>query len=459
VPLWFNTVRDVTPEALCLSGYFGRRVQSLKLTELINMPTFIVLFAMLFAGTPADNWERFRGPNGTGVVADKNIPVEFGANKNIVWKTSLEGVGNSSPIVWGNRLFLHATSKDGKTRSLLCIDTANGKTLWERSVPGLHVTIRPDSSFASSTPTTDGSAVFVSFWDGKNVFLHAFDFQGKKLWSKNLGTFNSQHGAGASPILYKDKLILAHDMDKDDFVTKKINERPSTLMAFNKKTGELLWESPRTAERTCYSAPFLLHKPGKSEPELVITSTTAVTGYDLANGAKLWEAKDWQKDHPKAPFRTVASPTLVGDVLCVCAGGDAGRYAIGLDLKGATTKTPPPRLWENRKDFPYVPTPLAHGEHIYFVNDAGLAGCYHARTGKREWLERASDAGFHASPLLIDGKIYAANVAGDVYVLDASPMYRLIARNELGEVIRATPAVAGGRMYVRGERTLWCVGK
>ena len=119
-------------------------------------------------------------------------------------------------------------------------------------------------------------------------------------------------------------------MDKDDFVTKKINERPSTLMALNKRTGELIWETPRTAERTCYSAPFLLQKPGRSEPELVVTSTTAVTGYNLANGSKLWEAKDWQKDFPKGPLRTVASPALVGDVLCVCSGGDAGRYAIGL---------------------------------------------------------------------------------------------------------------------------------
>jgi outer membrane protein assembly factor BamB len=416
---------------------------------------FLIVGIVCLAG--ADNWDRFRGPNGTGTADDKGIPVSFSANENVLWKVALEGAGNSSPIVWGKRLFLHSASKDGKLRTLLCLDTADGTILWQRSIPGAHVTIRADSSFASSTPTTDGQAVYVSFWDGKEILVSAYDFQGEKLWSKNLGTFNSQHGAGASPILYKDKLILANDMDKDDFTTKVPNARPSMLIALNKQTGALVWETPRTAERTCYSAPFLRQVPGQSEPELVVTSTTAVTGYNLESGAKLWEAP-WQENGPKSPLRTVASPALLGDILCVTSGGDAGRFAVGLALPDAGKKEAPQRLWENRKDFPYVASPLAHGEHFYFVNDVGYAGCYHARTGKRVWFERLADSGFHASPLLIDGKIYAPNAAGDVYVFAADPTYRLLARNELGEPIRATAAVAGGRLYICGERHLYCVG-
>jgi outer membrane protein assembly factor BamB len=415
----------------------------------------VLLPASMFAGEPA-NWERFRGPNGAGVSDDKNIPLTFGPKDNILWKTELPGVGNSSPIVWGQRLFLHTTSRDGKSRSLLCIDTADGKILWQKSIPGAPAKIRSDSSLASSTPTTDGKAVYVSFWNGKEVFLSAYDFAGELLWNKNLGVFNSQHGAGASPILYKDKVILAHDMDKDDFTTKVPNARPSMLMAFDKRSGRLIWETARTAERTCYSAPFLLRKPGKSDPELVVTSTTAVTGYDPENGAKLWEAKGWQSHAVKVPMRTVASPALAGDILCVCAGGDAGRFAIGLNLSGPDA---PKRAWENRKDFPYISSPLARGEHIYFVNDKGIAGCYHARTGERVWFERVTDS-FYASPLLIDGKIYATSAAGDVYVLAAEPTkFQQLARNPLGEVVRATPAVAGGRLYIRGERHLFCIGK
>lgn len=423
------------------------------------MTRSFLLVASIVCLAGADNWDRFRGPNGTGTADDKGIPVTFGTIENVIWKVALPGVGNSSPIVWGRHLFLHSASKDGKLRTLLCLDTADGKILWQRSIPGVHIPIRADSSFASSTPTTDGQAVYVSFWDGKDILVLAYDFQGKGLWRKNLGPFNSQHGAGASPILYKDKLILANDMDKDDFTTKIPNARPSMLVALDKRTGDLVWETPREAERACYSAPFLRHQPGRSEPELVVTSTTAITGYNPDSGAKLWEAKNWQQDGVKSPLRTVASPALLGSILCVTSGGDAGRYAVGLALPGAGKSDAPRRLWDNRKDFPYVASPLAHGDHIYFVNDTGFAGCYHARTGKRVWYERLADAGFHASPLLIDGLIYAPSTAGDIYVLAAEPTYRLLARNELAEVTRSTCAVAGGRLYIRGERTLFCIGK
>lgn len=424
--------------------------------------TLIVPFcaANVLAGetTKPMNWERFRGPNGAGTSDDKNVPLKFSVKENVVWKVELPGVGNSSPIVWDKHLFLHLTSNDGKLRSLLCFDTTDGKLRWQKSIPAGPTKIRADSSLASSTPTTDGKAVYVSFWDGKDILVSAYDFQGNAIWSKNLGVFNSQHGAGASPILYKDKLILANDMDKDDFTTKVPNARPSMLIAFDKQTGRLIWETPRTAERACYSAPFMLNRPGQKTPELVVTSTTAVTGYNVETGAKLWEAKGWQEHAFKSPLRTVASPTLAGDILSVCSGGDAGRFAIGLDLRALDKTDVPPRVWENRKDFPYVPSPVARGEHIYFVNDAGLAGCYHARTGKRVWFERLGETGFYASPLVIDGKVYAVNSAGDVYVFAAEPTFRLLARNEMGETMRATPAVAGGRLYLRGDRHLYCIG-
>jgi outer membrane protein assembly factor BamB len=405
------------------------------------------------------SWDRFRGPNGTGTTDDKDIPLTFGANKKMIWRVALPGAGNSSPVVWGKHLVLQSASNDGTQRSLLCLDTADGTIRWQKSIPAEPAKIRADSSLASSTPTTDGKAVYVSFWDGKDILVSAYDFQGDQLWSKNLGTFNSQHGAGASPILYKDRLLLANDMDKDDFTTRVPNARPSVLMALDKRTGRLVWETPRVAERTCYSAPFLRYIPGQQEPELVVTSTTAVTGYNVETGAKLWEAKGWQRHAVAVPMRTVASPALAGDILCVCSGGDAGRFAVGLALSGPGSTDAPRRLWENRKDFPYVPSPVTREEHVYFVNDAGFAGCYQARTGKRVWFERLASTGFHSSPLVINGKVYATSIAGDVYVFAAEPAFRLLARNELGEGVRASPAVAAGRLYIRGERHLFCIGK
>jgi outer membrane protein assembly factor BamB len=424
---------------------------------MMRMTCACLLITATVCAAGADNWERFRGPNGAGVSGDKGVPLTFGTSENVVWKVELPGSGNSSPIIWGKRLFLHTAGKDGASRSLLCLDTADGKIVWQKTIPGDRVTIRKDSSLASSTPTTDGHAVYVSFWNGKDVLLEAYDFDGMKLWSKNLGTFNSQHGAGASPILYKDKLILANDMDKDDFTTKVPNERPSFLMALDKRTGKLIWETARVAERACYSAPLLRQRPGSTEAELILESTTAVTGYDPDTGAKRWEASGWQQG-VKGPLRTVASPVLLGDILCVCSGGDLGRYAVGLELSDLGKPQTPKVLWENRKDFPYISSPLAHGDHFYTVNDAGYAGCWEARTGKRVWFERLSESAVYASPLLIDGKIYVASSSGDVYVIAAEPTYRLLAHNELAETIRATGAVAGDRLYLRGEHHLYCIG-
>jgi outer membrane protein assembly factor BamB len=415
----------------------------------------------------AGNWERFRGPNGTGTVDDKDVPLTFDAkqDKNVVWKVLVPGVGNSSPIVWGKSVFLQASDAKGKERSLICFDTADGKVRWQRKLPGVFVKIRKDSSLASATATTDGEAVFIPFWDGKDVIMTAFDFQGEKLWSRNLGAFISQHGAGASPILYKDKLILANDMDayveqEDKSKTPVPVKHPSLLVALNKKTGEVMWETPREAERACYSAPFLRQRPGHTEPELVVLSTTALAGYDLNKGTMIWCAKDWQGKSAAMPLRTVASPAVAGDTLIACSGdGKGDRLAVALSLPGASKSDAVERLWENIKDFPYVATPLVRGSHFYFVNDKGLAGCYDAASGKRIWYERLEGANFYASPVMIDGKIYAASENGDVFVFAAETKFKLLAQNSLGEGVRASPAVADGRLYIRGERHLFCIGK
>jgi outer membrane protein assembly factor BamB len=419
------------------------------------------LAGCLIAGTAlAANWERFRGPNASGVAADKDVPVKFGEKENVLWKVPIPGKGNSSPVVWGDRVFLQTASKDAKQRTLVCLDADTGKVVWQRSIPGVkpNHSVRPDSSLASSTPTTDGEMVYVSFWDGRDIIVAAYDMKGSPRWSKNLGPFISQHGAGASPILYKDKLILANDMDRED-AKKRPVARPAVLVAFNKKTGDVAWEAPREAFRACYSAPLLRQEPGAA-PELIVTSTTAITGYDPETGSKNWEFTDWHFTGKKGTLRTVATPILV-DGMLVASSGDGGgdRHGIGITLKGTGTATAATRVWENRKDLPYVPCPVARGGNVFMVNDAGYAGCFEARTGKQVWLERLPDARFYASPLLIDGKIYAFSEQGDAFVFAADSKLHVLARNTLGDRIVASPAVADGRLYVRGAKYLYCIGK
>lgn len=419
------------------------------------------LSALQPAFTLAGNWERFRGPNGLGVAADKDIPIQFDDKENVLWKLPLPGLGNSSPIIWEKRLFLQTASADGKQRLLLCIDVASGKELWSRGIPGYTAfegLKHPRNTLASSTPVTDGEAVFVPFWDGKDVFMVAYNFKGDLLWNKPLGRWISQHGTGASPILFGDKVIFYNDMDKEHPKTKTPVNKPSTLYALNKKTGDIVWEVPREAYRACYSAPFLLEAPG-STPGLIITSTTSIVSYNPDDGSQNWKW-NW-KFKGKMPLRTVASTHLGDGMIFACSGDGGGdRLLSAIALNGSGKSARPQQVWDNRKDFPYVPCLLSRGAHLYFVNDAGFAGCYEAKTGKRIWFERFPETAFTASPVLIDDKIYAPSEEGEVMVFTATPTaLQPLAKNHIGERIRATPAVADGRLYIRGENHLFCIGK
>jgi outer membrane protein assembly factor BamB len=414
----------------------------------IVLRMFLLCCAALLIVPPlcADHWPRFRGPNGTGVSADKNVPVAWGAKDGFLWKVALPGRGHSSPIVWGDRLFVQAAPNNGKERLLLCLDVATGKTLWSRSVPGTTAPTHKNNTLASSTPATDGERVYAAFWNGHEMLLAAYDLDGKQIWDHKLGKFESQHGPGASPVVFGGKVFFANDQDD-----------ASTLYAFDARTGKILWEKRRPAYRACYSAPFIREKAGAA-PELVVVSTMGITGYDPDGGAVNW---NWTwKFFEKMPLRTTGSPAYSDGMLFACSGDGGGpRHMIALRLEGAGPQTKATLAWQNRKDFPYVPTPLVRGEHLYFVNDKGWAGCYHAASGKQVWFKRLQGATFSSSPVLIDGKMYAVSEEGEVFVIAAEPTYQLLARNPLGELVRSSPAVADGRLFIRGVNHLYCIGK
>ncbi len=408
----------------------------------------------------ADQWPRFRGPNGDGVANGQDLPVEFGAQKNVLWKTPVPGVGNSSPVIWDKHLFLQAASADGKERQLLCFDAVTGKIVWQRKFPGVAVKVRGESSLASATPAVDGDGVYVPIWDGGSVTMVAYSHQGQLMWSKDLGHWVSQHGTGSSPVVVGDKLIFAYDMDVKDTKGKPIaGGRQPTLMAFDTKTGNLLWETPRPGYRACYSAPFLVERNGTKE--LIVGSTMSIAGYNPDTGKELWSWDwEWAKNNFKMPLRTVAGQVVVGDTLLASSGdggGDRRMVALTLPKNGGPAKY----SWGNgNKVFPYVACPLVRGEYVYFVNEKGNAGCYVAKTGKQVWYERLTQANkFLASPVLIDGRVYAPTEDGDVFVLAAEPTFNLLAQNTIGERFVASPAVANGRLYLRGQRHLFCVGK
>jgi len=413
---------------------------------------FAFFLGALTATADEAPWARFRGPNGDGVAKNQDLPVKFDEKSGIAWKVPIMGLGNSSPVVWNENLFLQSASDKGDQRFLLCLDSRTGKQNWSRSLPGKKSPTHFKNTLASSTPATDGESVFVSFWDGKEIILAAYSVKGEPIWHKNLGGFTSEHGAGASPILYKDLVILCNDIDKFEKGTEIPVLFPSKVLAFGKKTGNLVWEVQRESHRACYSAPFILDQPGQA-PQLIITSTTAVNSYNPDNGSENWKWK-WTFT-AKSPLRTVCSSFAADGLLFSFAGdggGDRQMYAVSLDGDRKN-------VWQNKTDFPYVPCCLTSGQHIYFVNDRGFAGCFEIKTGKQVWLERLPEASFSGSPVLVDGKVYVGSEQGDVWVFAAEPTFKLLARNTLGETIRSTPAIADGRMYMRGQHHLYCVSK
>jgi outer membrane protein assembly factor BamB len=391
----------------------------------------------------AENWPRFRGPNGTGTASDQDIPVSWN-EQSILWKTEIPGAGNSSPVVWGDRIFLQSATKDGKLRSLLCLSSSDGAILWSAHVPGATARMHQKNSLASSTPAADGERVYAMFWDGRELTLYAYDFHGKLVWQHGLGKFASQHGPGTSPIVHEGRVFLANDQDG-----------VSTLVALDAASGKTLWQASRRAFRACYSTPFFLDLPGPAS-QLIIASTAGVTSYNPGTGAENWS---WEWKFDGSPLRTVASPIFAqGLIFAISGDGSGARHAVAIRPGSTNGSRQDTLVWENKKSLPYVPSMLAWGDHVFFIHDRGMAGCCVAKTGENLWTERLGGV-VSASPILIDGKIFAASEDGNVYVLAASPSFKLLAKNALGEAIMATPAVADNRLYVRGATHLYCIGK
>jgi outer membrane protein assembly factor BamB len=409
----------------------------------LNLIVPIVILTSLAFGAES-NWPRFRGPNGTGVASPGgSVPVRW-TDSGVLWKTRISGTGNSSPIVWGDRVFVQSAPADGSERILVCLDLSSGRVLWTSSRPGSSVHRHQRNTLASSTPATDGERVYAIFWTGTELWLEACDFGGKRIWERNLGAFAGEHGAGASPVVYRGTVIVNNAQDG-----------VSNVVAVRASTGEVLWQVRHPALVACYSTPFLLERPGVPT-ELIVGSTAGFSGYDPETGNEWWH---WKWQFSGDPLRTVASPVFGPEHLFLTSGdGGGARHMVAVRLEGNGATTKASLAWESRRTFPYVPSMLVWEQYLYWVSDLGIAGCNDVKTGKNVWTERLG-GNFTASPVLAGGNIYAVNEDGDISVFRADPHFELLGRNGIGELVRATPAVAGNRLLVRGSDHLFCIGE
>lgn len=412
----------------------------------------VLTLALTLTLAAAGDWPRFRGPNGTGTADGELPPID---PKAPLWKVEVPGKGVSSPIVVGGKVFLQSGSDDGKKRFMLCLDAANGKTLWTKEVPGRNVPNgkgpagkHPKNSLASGTPACDGERVYGVFWDGDGLSLHAYEVGGKELWHQEMGPYRSDHGSGQSPVVYNGIVYV----NKDGGVPEGGD---AVLLAYDAKTGEKKWKADRKPYRACYSTPSLLERPGKPA-ELLVGTTTAVTAYEPATGKVVWEYPIKWPDG-KMPLRVIGSPVYVsGLVVCYCGDGGGARYAVAIDPEANT----PTKVWELSKDIPYVPCMLTKGDNLFWVTDKpGLACAADAKTGTMLFTERVFAKEVTASPILVGDKVLAIGEDGQVVVFKAEKKLEVVTDVKLGEGVFASPAFADGKLYVRGTTHLFCFGK
>ncbi len=400
-------------------------------------------------GLRAENWPEFRGPDRQGHSAEKNLPQKWSQRENIRWKAAIPGDSWSTPIVWGDRVFLTTATDKGESCRIVSLDAGTGKVLWDKEVfrqkPRKKET---RNSYATPSPVTDGERVYAVYSDGSFV---AVNFDGSVAWTNRDHPFYSQHGLGASPILTGGLLIMTMDASsegEDKLIGWQKPWDKSYVLALDAKTGKERWKTMRGVTRISHGTPTLWTGPD-GRVQVVSEAGDVVQGFDRDTGEKLWTST--VEGEGKVPS------TLVADGMVFTAGGFRGRESIKAFRLGEKGDLKEKNLvWEQKKGNPKVPSMVYVKPYLFTVNDTGFATCLKADTGEVVWNERVS-GGFSASPVHADGKLYLLDNNGDTTVIEAGPQFKVLAKNPLSEPTQASMAVSGGRLFIRTEKHLYCV--
>ncbi|MCA9175297.1 MAG: PQQ-binding-like beta-propeller repeat protein [Planctomycetales bacterium] len=412
--------------------------------ERLRPVVFLALAFLLIDSAGAQEWTRFRGPNGAG-RSETVLPAAFEGNQ-INWVTKLPGIGHSSPVIWGDKVFLLSADPKTATRYVVCVDT-KGKIQWTKEYTSESHPIHVRSSFASCTPVVDESRVYVAWSTPKQTTLVALSHDGTEAWQRDLGTWTSQHGFGTSPIRYKDMLIMFVSQQAERLKPDEVAGE-SSMLALDAATGETRWQTPRKSIRVCYSVPFV-HQGKDGRDELISCSTAeGIFAVDAETGKPRWNYAD------AFSMRTVGSPIEAGGLIFGSTGsGGGGNYVVALK------PGPEPEVaYQIKRNAPYVPTLVADNSGLaYLWFDKGIVTCIDVKTGEEHWRERVSSA-FSGSPVIAGDKVYCMDEDGVLIALAASKEYKLLGKTDLKEPTRSTPAIAGGRMYARTESQLYSLG-
>ncbi len=371
----------------------------------------------------AENWDRFRGPNGEGQSEAAGIPTEWTA-ADYLWKKSLPGVGHSSPVVWGDRLFVTSGDPKSGEQIVLAFDAKSGAQLWEKRFASHTYSMHTDNSYATSTPAVDADQLYVLWLDGDKVTLAALTHDGAEVWRRQVGSLVEEHGFGTSPIVVGDTVCVANETKDPD---------RSRFIGVDRASGDIRWTVPRGAGKTAFATPCVLESGGR---ELVVMSSmgSGVTAYDPVTGVVVWQVLEQD-----LPDRCVSSPMVAaGLVIVSCGSGNNGVVMIA--LKPGENGEPPTEAYRMKQGVPNIPTPIAAGDLLFLWHDRGTVSCLDAATGEPHWRKRVSGM-FHSSPVRMGNRIFGLSKEGDVVVLAADKEYQSAGPQFAG---RTLPGDTGG---------------
>lgn len=394
----------------------------------------VVLLASLGPATQAgaQEWTRFRGPNGSGVGAGGNIPTKW-TEEDFNWRVKLPGVGHSSPVLWGEKIFVTSGNEEDGTRVVQCLDSRDGRTLWSRNFASTKDRKHDLNSFASSTPTVDDQRVYVCWATPREFIVLALDHQGEVCWRVDLGPYKSGHGFGSSPILHDGRLIVGNDQEGE-----------SSIVALDCKSGATTWRVPRKT-KTAYSTPCVYQVVGRPA-ELIFTNWEyGIMAINPRTGATNWQVQVFDQKHVET---SIGSPLVSGDMIL----GTCGWLGVALHTVAVRYDASKPELaaevYRVDKGAPLSTTPLVAQGCLILWADNGIATCVDATTGEFLWRNRVG-GNYYSSPVAVGAHVFCPSKEGEMLVIAAEREYREVARNPLGEGSHSTPAIAQGKMFVR----------
>jgi outer membrane protein assembly factor BamB len=402
-----------------------------------------LIFALLIIHSTSfsqiQNWPSWRGPSGDGTSIETKIPTRWDSITNVLWKSLVPGSGHSSPIVWENKLFIVSAIPDSQERILLCYDNNNGKILWQKTVLKAPLENKHrDNSYASGTPATDGNLIYVSFLDGEDVFVAAYDFTGKQIWVQRPGTFSSPHGYSCSPVLFENKVFINGDSKGDSFVA-----------ALNKTNGQIIWRISHDKPAHSFSTPIFREMAGKMQ--MIFCGNMEIASYNPDDGSRYWFVNGPSEDFCSSPVYN----TKTGLLLISSAWPQRHLLAIRPDGSGDVTESHV--VWQTKKGAYYVPSPVSTDDYLFTTMTNGQVHCIEVATGNTLWVEDLGKQ--YSSSVLVNGLVYMPNDEGVITVIKPGPTFECVSKNSIGERMNVSPAISNGKIYLRGNKHLFCIGQ